>query len=207
MKPTQSLPAHYQPAGTFDLRNNSQALLQLNILGFVLFAVSAYIFGSVLYSLRPDEAQVGLSFGFTNLGGIFQALLAVIAATAVMIVLHEAVHGLFFWLFTRAIPQFAFKGMYAYAAAPQWYLPKAHYLVVALAPLVLLSLAGIALMLVVPQDWFIILLLFLVTNASGAIGDLWVTGWLMRQPNTCYANDHGDSLTLYLEDKSPSLTG
>ena len=202
MRPTRSLPSHYQSIGSFDLRNNSQALLQLNILGFVLFAISAWIFGSAFYALRPDEAQAGLAIGFSDLGGILQALLVVVVATGVMIVLHEVVHGLFFWLFTRSIPKFAFKGIYAYAAAPQWYLPKVQYLVVALAPLVVLSLAGMALILVVPQGWFMILLLVLVTNASGAIGDLWVTVWLMRQPNSCYANDHGDAVTLFLEDKN-----
>jgi hypothetical protein len=205
MKPTQILPSNYHPIGTYDLRNNPQALLQLNILGFVLFAVSAWFFSGILFTLRPDEAKIGLSIGFSNMGGILQAVLAVIITTALMIVLHEAVHGFFFWLFTRSMPKFAFKGIYAYAAAPQWYLPKEHYLVVALAPLLVLSLAGMALMLVVPSGWFMILILFLVTNASGAIGDLWVTGWLMRQPNTCYANDHGDSVTLYLEGTNPGL--
>ncbi len=201
MKPTQSLPNSYRSIGTFDVRNNSQTMVRLNILGFVLFAVSAWFFAVVLNVLRPEEAKNGLAVSFSNLGGILQSVLAVILATGAMIVLHEAVHGIFFWLFTRSIPKFAFKGLYAYAAAPQWYLPKRSYLVVALAPLVVLSLAGMALMLVVPSSWFIILLLFLVINASGAIGDLWVTAWLVRQPNTCYANDLGDAVTLYVQDQ------
>jgi len=201
MKPTQSLPNSYRSIGTFDVRNNSQTMIRLNILGFVLFAVSAWFFAVVLNVLRPEEAKNGLAVSFSDLGGMVQSVLAVILATGAMIVLHEAVHGIFFWLFTRSIPKFAFKGLYAYAAAPQWYLPKSYYLVVALAPLVVLSLAGMALMLVVPSSWFIILLLFLVINASGAIGDLWVTAWLVRQPNTCYANDLGDAVTLYVIDK------
>ena len=201
MKPTQSLPNSYRSIGTFDVRNNSQTMIRLNILGFVLFAVSAWFFVVVLNVLRPEEAKNGLAVSFSDLGGMVQTLLAVILATAAMIVLHEVVHGIFFWLFTRSIPKFAFKGLYAYAAAPQWYLPKSYYLVVALAPLVVLSLAGMALMLVVPSSWFIILLLFLVINASGAIGDLWVTAWLVRQPNTCYANDLGDAVTLYVVDQ------
>ncbi len=201
MKPTQSLPNAYRSIGTFDVRNNSQTMVRLNILGFVLFAVSAWFFAVVLNVLRPADAKNGLAVSFSDLGGILQSVMAVILATGAMIVLHEAVHGIFFWLFTRSIPKFAFKGLYAYAAAPQWYLPKSYYLVVALAPLVVLSLAGMALMLVVPSSWFIILLLFLVINASGAIGDLWVTAWLVRQPNTCYANDLGDAVTLYVEDE------
>ena len=147
------------------------------------------------------EARFGLVLGFSSLSGILQAILAVVVVTAVMIVLHEAVHGVGFWIFTRTMPVFAFKGVYAYAAAPAWYLPKAQYLLVALAPLVVLSLLGVALMLVVPTGGFIILLLFLVSNASGAVGDLWVVGWLLRQPSKCYANDRGDAVTLFLEDQ------
>jgi hypothetical protein len=202
MKPTQILPDNYRSIGSFDLRNNPQKLLQLNILGFVLFAASAWLFSALLFLLRPDEARIGLVLGFFDLGGIVQAILAVVAVTVAMIVLHEAVHGVGFWYFTRTMPKFAFKGVYAYAAAPDWFLPRGQYLLVALAPLVVLSLLGAALMLVVPPSGFIMLLLFLVSNASGAVGDLWVAAWLLRQPATCYANDRGDAVTLYLEDKA-----
>ena len=53
MKPTQSLPNSYRSIGTFDVRNNSQTMIRLNILGFVLFAVSAWFFAVVLNVLRP----------------------------------------------------------------------------------------------------------------------------------------------------------
>ena len=202
MKPTQTLPDNYHPIGSFDLRNNPQKLLQLNILGLFLFAGTGWLFSALLFALRPEEARSGLVIGFSSLGGIVQAILVVVGLTALMIVMHEAVHGAFFWIFTRTLPKFAFKGVYAYAAAPAWYLPKTQYLLVALAPLVLLSLLGVALMLVVPAGGFIILLLFLVSNASGAVGDLWVVGWLLRQPNSCYANDQGDAVTLYLQEPS-----
>lgn len=202
MRATRSLPAHFQPAGTFDLRNNLRAMLQLNVFGLVLFFTSAWLFGALAFALRPAEAAIGLAVGFSDLGGFLQALIAVILVTAAMIVLHEAVHGVFFWWYTRAMPLFAFKGLYAYAAAPDWYLPKRQYLVVALAPLVLLSLAGVGLMAVIPSGGMLLLLLFLISNASGAVGDVWVAGWLLRQPAACYANDRGDAVTLYREEKS-----
>jgi len=200
MKPTRNLPEAFHTVGSFDLRNNPKALLQLNLWGFVLFALSAWGFIAALYLLRPGEIRAGLVFGFSSLGHILQVVVVILVVTAVMIVVHEAVHGLFFWLFTHSVPRFAFKGVYAYAAAPDWYLPKYEYLVVALAPLVGLSAIGIGLMAVVPYTWFTVLLLFLVTNASGAIGDLWVAGWLLRQPDACYANDLGDAVTLYVQE-------
>ena len=201
MPATQTLPPDFHSIGTFDLKNNPQALLQLNVLGFVLFAISAALFWYALQIIRPIEVQNGLTFSFSNMSGIVQAILAVIAITVFMIVLHEAAHGLFFWLFTRSRPKFAFRGAYAYAAAPTWYIPKGQYLVVALAPLVLLSLLGLALMAIIPAGGFILLLLFLVTNASGAIGDLWVVGWLLRQSAPCYALDKGDAVTLYVQNR------
>lgn len=203
MKPTQNLPPDYHPIGTFDISSNTRVLLLLNVLGFILFALFAWLFSAVLFALRPVEAQLGLAIGFSSVAGILLAVLTVILTTAVMIVLHEVVHGLLFWLFTGAIPKFAYKVVYAYAAAPSWYLPKRQYLVVALAPLVLLSLAGVGLMLLIPADLFFSLLLFLVMNASGSVGDLWVAVWLLRQPAACYANDRGDAVTLYVKDNQP----
>lgn len=199
MKSTQTLPTGYHTVGSFDLRDNPRALIQLNILGFVLFALTAWGFISILAFLRPQEIRYGISIGMISLGGVIQVLLMFLGVTALMIVLHEAVHGALFWWFTRAVPRFAFKGAYAYAAAPGWYLPKNLYLTVALGPLMVLSLSGIGLMLVIPPGWFLALLFFLVTNASGAVGDLWVVGWLLRQPNACYANDRGDAVTLYVK--------
>jgi hypothetical protein len=199
MQSTQTLPAEYRMIGSFDLRNNPRALIKLNVLGFILFAVTGWGFVSLFSMLRPREVRDGFSIAFTNLGGMLQMLLVVLVVMAVMIVLHEAVHGVFFWWFTRAMPRFAFKGAYAYAAAPDWYLPKGQYLVVALGPLVVLSLVGITLMIVIPPAWFMVLLFFLVTNASGAVGDLWVAIWLLRQPDACYANDQGDAVTLYVK--------
>ena len=199
MKSTQTLPENYRCIGSIDLLNNTSALLQLNLWGLVLFVLSAGLFTVILFALRTEDIRQGLVLGISGIGGVVQAILVVLAVTAAMIVLHEAAHGVCFWIFTGAAPKFAFKGAYAYAAAPDWYLPKYAYLVAALAPLVLLSLVGVALMLVVPPGAFVVLLLFLVTNASGAIGDLWVVGWLLRQPDSCYANDHGDAVSLYVK--------
>ncbi len=202
MQSTQSLPTEYESVGTFNLRNNPQALLQLNLLGFVFFAVSAWGFTTLLGLLRPEESRIGLTQSYEGLGGGLQVVLAILLLTVVMVVLHEALHGFFFWLYTRAMPKFAFRGAYAYAAAPTWYLPKAKYLTVALAPVVLLSLLGIGLMAVVPAGWFLALLFILITNASGAVGDLWVVAWLLRQPRDCYAQDSGDAVTLYVVKKA-----
>lgn len=197
MQPSQALPEGYTLTGTFDITQNARLVLLLNLLGLGLAALFAALFTSLLFALRPAEAAAGFSVEITHLGQIAGLVVGLIALTAAMVVLHEAAHGLFFWLFTRSVPKFAFKGAYAYAAAPGWYFPRRYYLVVGLAPLVLLSLAGCALMLVIPPAWFLALVFFLVSNAAGAVGDLWVMGWLALQKSGVLAEDRGDAVVLY----------
>jgi hypothetical protein len=76
-------------------------------------------------------------------------------------------------------------------------MPRNQYAVVGLAPLVLMTLAGLALLPVIPV-WAIPSLLFVVvTNAAGAVGDIAVVGWLLLQPRATLVNDIGDAVTLY----------
>jgi hypothetical protein len=121
-----------------------------------------------------------------------------------VLVLHEIVHGFFFWIFTKTRPLFAFKGAYAYAAAPDWYFPRSKYLVIGLAPLVVISLAGILMMPVFPLQWMWLLLVALVMNASGAVGDLAVCAWLLLKRNTLLIRDFGDVIHIYSKTSTPA---
>lgn len=111
-----------------------------------------------------------------------------------MIILHEAVHGLAFWLFTGKHPKFGFKVFYAYAASPEGvYLPRQQYFMVALAPLVILTLVGIVLIPIMPLLALPTLVFFLISNSAGSVGDLWVVGWLLREPREILLQDQGDA--------------
>jgi hypothetical protein len=71
-------------------------------------------------------------------------------------------------------------------------------MLVSLAPFVLLSLLGLLLLAFVPAGWFLTVISFVAFNGSGAVGDLAVFFWLLRQPSTCLAYDVGEAVTLYL---------
>lgn len=197
MHPTKILPENYISLGTLDLSTDRRKLIQMNILAFGLLLLSAWLFGLVLVAIRPAAAeQISLS-NLIQLPAALSFLLLILLVTGIMLVLHEAAHGIFFWHYTHQRPLFAVRLNYAYAAAPEWYIPKRQYLVVALAPLVLLDLLAVGLAFIVPAEWLLGLWALLILNTSGAIGDLWVVGWLLRQPDTCLANDRGDAVTLY----------
>jgi hypothetical protein len=189
MQPGKNLPAHYVSRGTLDLSKDTRALVLLNLGGLVIFFVAGGLLLWFTQALRP-----GLTIQFTPT--VLDAVV-LIAAFFFIIVLHEAVHGVFFWLFTRERPVFGFRGLYAFAAAPEWYLPRNQYLVVGMAPLVLITLAGLVLIAFLSDTSLVIALLILAMHAGGAIGDLFVTTWCLRQPATILVRDVGDAMTIY----------
>lgn len=192
----KALPAGYRLDGKFDLVERKGLALWLNILGGVSIFAYAVIFGSLARALRPADAA---SMTQVEVSGAqaWGLLIRLVVLTVGMLLLHEAVHGLAFRLFNGEWGTFAFKLLYAYAAAPDWYLPRNQYLVTALAPYLGLSLLGVALMLVLPGAALPDLLYFLILNAAGATGDLVIVAWMLRKPPDVLVNDYGDGLAVY----------
>jgi hypothetical protein len=123
--------------------------------------------------------------------------LTILAALVAVLLLHELVHGAFFWISTRSQPRFGLKLTYAFAAAPDWYIPRNPYLVIGLAPVVLITLAGILLLPFIPPALVLPCVLALALNASGSVGDAYIIGCLIRRPPSTLVNDHGDSIHFY----------
>lgn len=196
-QPVQTLPPHYQRHATLDLSQNKTALIGLNIAAVVLFFGFGWLVLQIVPLLRPHEAGQTVSFGGTDMLVFGVALIVLMIF---QIVLHELIHGLFFWIFTRDRPVFGFKGMYAYAAAPNWYVPHTQHLIVGLAPLVLITLAGFVLIAVAPPAAVPLLVLLIVINAAGAVGDIAVVVWEATQPHGTLVRDTGDAITLYRPD-------
>ena len=208
LKQITQLPEHFVERGSVDLTKDFKLLVKLQAAAFLAVILSGWLFLNLTYFLRPDSGEllsVSSLLGFESTNGLnlrislsMFMLVSLLVATVLMIILHEAVHGVAFWLFTGKRPTFGFKLFYAYAASPKGiYLPRQQYFIVALAPLIFLTLAGIALIPVVPLVALPTLVFFLVGNAAGAIGDVWVVGWLMREPPEILLQDRGDAVTCY----------
>jgi len=169
----------------------------MNLLGVALFVLAWIVFACLANFAHPGSLNGSFSVSAKGLLDLLAFVGMLLAVTAVMLVLHEGLHGLCFWLFTRARPIFAFKGFYAYAAAPDWYLPKGQYLITGLAPLVGITALCAALMFALPAGWTSALFWMLVLNTSGAAGDLWMVWALLRSPSDLLARDRGDVLEIY----------
>ena len=143
---TQTLPGEYVQSGEINLKKNKRLAILLNIVAFFVFIASFFllsIFGSVFRS------------GTMNISGSVSAggLLILLGLTVIVLLIHELIHGFFFWMFTRTKPIFALRLSYAFAGAPNWYIPSRQYAFIALGPLVIIGVVGLVLMLLVPVSW------------------------------------------------------
>jgi hypothetical protein len=181
MKALTTLPPGYTQQTVFNSPLRNWKLLAAAIVsGIVLLITTGWLLVQLIDTLRP-EALAGIRFSdmlTTTANGTafnlpFSLIRDFVIATGLVLIIHELVHGLFFWLFSGKRPRFGIKGIAPYAAAPPGvYFPRNQVLVVGLAPLLLLTLVGILLMLIVPVQVVPILLFFVALNASGSTMDL-----------------------------------
>lgn len=190
-KPTRVLPERFQEIGRFDLSKNKRLGLLLQVGAVFLFLVSAGLFAQLALVLR-QEGEIEFSFN-ADFATLFWLVLVLLLTGVV----HEAIHGLCFWLLAKGRPTFGVKWFYAYAAAPGWYLPRSTYFVIALAPLVALTIAGIILIPLVTNTALPFLLMGLILNFAGSVGDLALVAWLLGKRQAMYINDYGDGVAIF----------
>jgi hypothetical protein len=195
IRATRSLPVNYVLRSRFSARDR-RTLLALNVAGFGLLFLFGWLFISIAIYLRPSDAAAALTSAWLGLPPLV-AIFGVLVLFAIVVYLHEGIHGLGFWLATRTRPVFGMRNLYFFAAAPDWYIPRNSYLLIGLAPLLVISALCIFMMAVIPREFISAFLILAVMNASGAVGDLWVAVLLLRQPADALANDRGDEIRIY----------
>ncbi len=199
-KPTQTLPVGYTMSGTFNLNKNITALVVLNVVALALLGVFSAFFSWMIQVLRPGMTFETLMHGLDWLNS-WTGILMLIGSLLLMVILHEGFHGLFFWLFTKARPRFAFRGAYAYAALEGWYFPRKYYAVISMTPLIGISLLAAVLFSFAPVEVMVWAWAIAIFNGSGAVGDLAVTVLMLFKPAGCLVEDQGDKMNFYIPSK------
>jgi hypothetical protein len=192
---TRLLPDNYRQVQEINLLKDTRLAIRLN--GIVVLLLIPVIAGLVLFVRRfhPESSANGFRIIF-SLQSILYAL-AFVAAIPITLIIHEAIHGFFFLIFTRSRPVFAIQYAYAYAAAPGWYIPALAYAVVGLSPLVLIDIVGLILLGSCPPGWILIWSCVIAINTTGAVGDFYIIGNLLRHSPQCLVMDTGDAVQYY----------
>ena len=187
---TKTLPGAYIQADEINLKQDKRLAVTLNIVAFFVAVASFFLLSSFAALVRPSLMNTSDSIT----AGVWAV---VVAAVVLLATIHESIHGFFFWVFTRSRPTFAIRLFYAYASAPDWYIPTRQFMIVALGPLVIIDVVGILLMLLVPGSWALLIAVMVAFNTGGSAGDLLVFIRLFKLSPTCLANDTGDVMTFY----------
>jgi hypothetical protein len=165
----------------------------VTLLGMGTLALFAFgFFFTALYTLFIGK--VGFNFDFTS-GTILISVTLFIGT----VVLHELIHGVFMSIYGGK-PRYGagiayFILPYFYATTKTVFL-RNQFIVIAIAPLVVISLVGIGLMAAFPSIAHWMLIPFVI-NASGAVGDLWVTRNVLRYPKHVLLEDRKTGLIIY----------
>ena len=172
--------------------------------GMILLVGSGAVFlalQTVARSVRHAPLLPGSGSPLVVLGLIAGNLLAYVA----ILPLHEGVHALII-LLLGGRPTFGLKLPFAaYCTAPQQLFTRRGYTAVALAPLILISLAGVVLIWLAP-DIAAYTLFGLAGNFSGAVGDLAAARRTLALPPDALIADTATGFIGYVPDESAATT-
>jgi hypothetical protein len=197
--PTHSdiLPDGFGQTAEFNLKKNTHAMVILNVAGFILFLAAAALVQAYTLQVRPGLTGVTFSFQVDNPAQVGFFILLLLLDSAVLVILHEGIHGLCFWIITGKHPVFSLGPGYAAAAAPGIYIARGPYLVTALSPLVVMTAIGMLLIPAVSSGFLFHVSFITILNIAGAIGDLWVAGGVILKQGPLMVQDFGDRVVLY----------
>jgi hypothetical protein len=187
-----SLPDDYQEVLSWKVTGKPIRVITLNVLGVLLFV----IFGMIFFSLAVSLGKLPLGefkFGLREIS-------LVIAGIVLTFVLHELMHGLVMQIF-GAKPKFGiiWKGLMLYATSPGYAYRRNDYVVIALAPFVFIStLVVLGMWLLQGTPWVVLLGICGIINASGAVGDMWITMIVLRYATTARIMDEQDGIRVFL---------
>jgi putative zincin peptidase len=171
------------------LEMTKEVAYTLNGMGLLAFFAFGFFFMS-LYTLFTGNIGLNYTSG---------TILISVALFIGTFVLHELVHGVF-------MSKYGGKPSYgagiAHYILPYFYattktiFTRNQFIVIAIAPLVVISLVVIGIMAAFPSiaQWMIIPF---VINGSGAVGDLWVTRNILRYPKHVLLEDQKNGLIIY----------
>lgn len=203
---TKVLPNTYLLYRHFDETKYKKAVWLVILLGGLVFWVSFGFFNSLAGILRPEYQTVERLHFQLSLERLI-ALVRVLLPVALILILHECIHAVLLWLYTKERPIFVVtvKGIGGIAVRlPSWYLSRNAFLIVDLAPVCLITLAVPFFILVMPLAVIGIVVFCAALNLAGSLSDIVSSIYICSFPATVYLNTNG---YLYRDQEFLTVSG
>jgi hypothetical protein len=127
------------------------------------------------------------------------SIIFIIAGYFFLVIIHELIHALFIWIFSRKRAHFKFSLIYASAGASDRYFDRSSYIVIALSPVIIISLFLYLLINLSSPDLYNGILLVLALNISSAIGDFYISFITATKEKETLVRDEGEIMHFYTQ--------
>ena len=162
-----------------------EQLRPLALLSLLLLMIGVIFFGLLNYTSYTLQTH---TTGINGVKSVFLWIGINIIGYILILPIHELIHAAAF-VFWGGKPYFGAKLPYAlYCGAKDQLFHRNQYFVIGLAPLIVITLAGIIFILISPL-LASYTLFALIGNFSGAAGDIWVVRKLLRRPRSILVED------------------
>lgn len=188
------LPANYREVLYWKLSHHKKLLVVLNVVGLALMGLALPLFFAWARLWHPATLSGNIRVG---------QLTGALSGIVLTIILHELTHGLALRAY-GARPKYGvmWNEMMFYATADGYAFRRNAYIVIALAPLVGLSLVGMALLMLPLPGWLAWIVVFCAAlNAGSAIGDMWLVRVALGYPPKAYVVDEKDGLRVFMPEE------
>ncbi|MGL6219469.1 MAG: DUF3267 domain-containing protein [Lacrimispora sphenoides] len=180
----KQLPEGYKEIRKVDLTEDKKTFIVINIFSFIFFIAMAFI-GAII---NPINFTVDSKFMYLLILAVFLYI--------IYIIMHEAIHGYYMKKFSGIKAHYGHAWFCAYAGSDA-YFNKKHYIIISLAPVVILGIVLFIINAMVPQSYFWVIYFVQMGNIAGAAGDLYVTYLMSKMPDDTLTQDTGVSMAMY----------
>lgn len=191
MKSYDYVPKGYQLSYDLHLLNNTGVFVLINLLSVV-----------IILPLLPGFLLFDWSEMFDHRSIVSGILFLLVFAMIAMVVVHELIHGFFFRKFSGKKVTYKFHGWAASASTPGIYYRKKYYLIIGLAPAVILNILFLLGSFLLPSVFGLMSYLLLVVHISACAGDFYVAWILRKYKEDTYIEDTGIGMKIYEYNES-----
>lgn len=179
----------------YNLIENKRVIFWINIASIPLVLLFILLF-TIYTTIFLGITDYSMSFA----EGYFAGLFLFLTASFILIILHELIHGLFFkWFNPDGKVKFGFKNGMAYATSPNTFYSKSKFIIICLAPFVILtsSLMLLVSTTLIPSNFFVYIASL---HAAACVGDFYWVLLLSRTTGDILVEDTEKGMSVYLKD-------
>jgi len=178
------LPLNYQFDMKMDLKKDKK--INIAVQGLFLLIVALMI-----------GLAMGLNFPTKTNWSTGVTVLVTVAMCAVYMIAHELIHGVFLRLFSGVKPKY-FARFPFLCTGNEAYFNKRSFSIVALAPVIIWGVILLAMLALLPADYFLSIYIVTALNFAGAAGDYFQVFAISKLSPAALIQDNGKETKVFL---------